>query len=78
MKNNELRSKNHRKTRTLILASTFSECLSISAFASVVDVSVRIASSSVGLNICVITARIKKYKSIIKKKRKKVMIKKYF
>ena len=30
-----------------------------------------IARSAVGLNICAITARIRKYKSIIKKKRKK-------
>ena len=28
-------------------------------------------SSSIGLNVCVITVRIKRYKSIIKKKKKK-------
>ena len=32
--------------------------------------SYRISSSAIGLEICVITARIKKYKSIIKKKKK--------
>ena len=44
---------------------------SISAFASVIGNPVRITSSLVGLKICVITVRIKKYKSIIVKKRKK-------
>ena len=33
--------------------------------------SIGITSSAVGLKICVITAAIKKYKSIIKKKKKK-------
>ena len=48
-----------------------SDCVSISAFASLVDVPVDTASSTVGINICAITAGIKKYKSIIKKKRRK-------
>ena len=38
---------------------------------SLVGVPVGIASSAVGLKICAITAGIKKYKSIIKKNRKK-------
>ena len=43
----------------------------ISAFASLVGIPVGITSSAVELKICVITAGIKKYKSIIKKKEKK-------
>ena len=46
-------------------------CFSISAFASLVDVPVGIANSAVGLTI---RAGIRKYKSIIKVKRKKLMI----
>ena len=52
----------------LISASTVSGCVSISAFASLVGVSV---GSAATIKICKITARIKKYKSIIKKKKKK-------
>ena len=51
--------------------STVSGCLSISAFASLVGFPLGIASFAVGLKICSITAVIKKYKPIIKKKRKK-------
>ena len=40
----------------LILASTFTGCVSISDFASVVGITVGIASPAVGLKICVITA----------------------
>ena len=43
----------------------------ISEFASLVCVPVGITSSPVGIKICAITAGIKKYKSIIKKKKKK-------
>ena len=55
----------------LILVSTNTECVSISAFASVVTILVGIATSAVGLKISVITGGIKKNKSIIKKKKKK-------
>ena len=54
----------------LILVSTITGCVSISAFVWLVDINVGITSSSVGINICVIIAGIKKYKSIIKKKKK--------
>ena len=54
-----------------ILIPTVSGCLSISVFASLVGIPVGIMSSAGGLNICVITAGVKKYKSIIKKKKKK-------
>ena len=51
----------------LVLASTVTICVSISAFASLVSVPVGIISSAVGVNIC---TGIKKNKSIIKKTRK--------
>ena len=54
-----------------IVISTVTGCVSVSAFASLVVIPIGIASSTIGLKICVITAGIKKYKSIIKKKRKK-------
>ena len=54
----------------LILISTVSGCVSISAFASLVGISIRITSSATGLKICVITSGIKKYMSIIKKEKK--------
>ena len=55
----------------LILVSTVTGCVSIPAFASLVCVPFGITSSAVGLIICAIIAGIKKYKSIIKKKKKK-------
>ena len=55
----------------LILVSTITRCVSISAFASFVCVLISVASCAVGLNICAITAEIKKYRSITKKKKKK-------
>ena len=76
---NELMSKKHKKVCTtlnyiehfLILGSTITGCVSISDFASIVGIPTTIASSAFGLKICAITATIKKYKSIIKKKKKK-------
>ena len=44
-------------------------CVSISACALLVDVPIGIRSSAVGLKICAITAGIKKYKLIIKRKK---------
>ena len=55
----------------LIFISVVSGCVSISTFTSLVCVPVGIASSAAELKICVIIAGNKKYKSIIKKKRKK-------
>ena len=49
--------------------STVTVCVSISAFASLVCISVDIICSVLRLKICAITARIKKYNSIIKKKK---------
>ena len=54
----------------LILIFTVSRCVSISAFA-LAGIHIGITSSEIELKICVITAGIKKYKSIIKKEKKK-------
>ena len=54
----------------LILIFTVSGCVSISAFA-LAGIHIGITSSEIELKICVRTAGIKKYKSIIKKEKKK-------
>ena len=65
----------------LIVTSTITGCISISALASSVGIPIGVVSSSVWLKICVIAAGIKNYKSIITKKRKKhdkiILIAKY-
>ena len=61
---NELMSKKHKKVCTtlnyiehfLILASTITGCVSISAFASLVGIPIGITSSAIGLKICAITS----------------------
>ena len=53
----------------LIFISAVSQCVSISAFPSLVDVPVDISSSAIGIKIYSITAGIKKYKSVNKKKK---------
>ena len=50
---------------TLVLA--VSVCIYISAFASLVHISTGVMSSTIGLDICEIFSRTKKYESIIKK-----------
>ena len=72
---NELMSKNRQKVCTVLnyihhsldSNSTITGCVSI----TLVGISIGIASSTIGLKICVITAGIKKHKSIIKKNRRK-------
>ena len=72
---NELMSKKHKKVCTtlnyiehfLILGSTITGCVSISAFASLVGIPVGITSSAIGLKSFVINAGFKK---LIKKKKK--------
>ena len=79
IKHNDLMSKKYKKTykylnyieNLLILVSTVTGYVSISAFASLVCVPVGFTTSAVGINICAIIAGIKKYKLIIKKKMKK-------
>ena len=64
---NDLMSEKHKNTskylnyveHLLILASTVTDCVAISAFASLDCVPVGITSSAVGLKICAITAGIK-------------------
>ena len=54
-----------------ILGSAITGCVSISAFASLAGIPIGITTSAIGLKICALTAAIKKYKSISKKKKKK-------
>ena len=75
---NKLMSKKHKKVcrvltyidHLLIVISTITGCVSISAFASLVGIPIGIMSTAIRLKICVITAGIKKHESIIKKKKK--------
>ena len=75
---NELMSKKHKKfcvilnymKHLLILISTLTGCVFISAFVSLVGIFIEITSSAIGLKICTITAGIKEYKSIIMKKKR--------
>ena len=65
---NELVTKKHKKICStlnyighfLILSSTVTGSVSISAFASSVSIPIGIKSSAIGLNICAITSGIKK------------------
>ena len=52
----------------LILASTISQYISVSAFTSLIGIPIGITSSVIVFKIWVMTAEIKKYNSIIKKK----------
>ena len=79
IKHNELISKKHKKVCTTlyciknlhIFASKVTGCVYIPAFASLAGIPVGIVRSASAKQICIGTAGIKKYKSIIKKKRKK-------
>ena len=79
IKQNELMSRNYKKVYTalnnienfLILASTITVYISISAFTSLIGIPIGITSSATGLKICAIAAEIEKCKSIINKKKKK-------
>ena len=57
----------------LILISTVSGCVSICAFALLVDIPIGIMNFVIGLKIFVIIPGIKKYKSIIRKKEKSMI-----
>ena len=77
IKEKELMSRKHKKVCTtlnyikhfLILTSTITGCVPIFAFASLVVIPKGITNFAVGLKICAITAAIKEYESIIKKKK---------
>ena len=62
---------NYVENLFIIVASAVTGCISISAFASLVVIPAGVASSSVGIKLCAITGKIKKYKSLRKKKSKK-------
>ena len=76
---NELMNKKHKNVcrvlnytdLLLVVIFKITGCRSIPAFASLVGIPIGVASFTIGLKICLITAGIKKYKSIIEKKRKK-------
>ena len=81
-------SKKHRKVcrilnyidNSLIAISIITRRVSISALASLIGNPIGITCSVIGLKICLITTGIKKYKSIIKLKKKKhdkVILKKF-
>ena len=79
IKHNDLMSKKYKKTfnylsyveHLLISASSVTCCVSVSAFALLVAIFAGITNFAVGIKICAITAVIKKYKSIINKKKKR-------
>ena len=54
----------------LILASTTTRYISSFAFASLIGITIRTMSSAIGLKTCAIVVGIKKYWSIIQKKKK--------
>ena len=80
IKQNELMSRKHKKVCTtlnyiehfLILASTITGCISISAFASLLGIPIGIMSSAIDLKIYAIAGGIKKHKSTIKKKEREI------
>ena len=58
----------------LILASTVANCISISAFASLLDIPIGITSSAIVLKFFPTTGEIKKDKSIRKRKKRKAKL----
>ena len=58
----------------LISVSAVTGFVVISTFLSLVPVPICITSSAIWFKICVITARIKKYKSIIRRKHAKIVL----
>ena len=72
-------SRKHKKVCTtlnyikyfLILVSTIIGCISISTFASLIGIPIGINNWAKRLKSCAITAKMKKYNSIIKKKKEK-------
>ena len=74
----ELMSRKHKNVCTtlnciedfLISASTNTARISITAFASLLDILTGITSSAIRVKTCAIVVGIKKYRSIIKKKKK--------
>ena len=81
LEQNELMNRKHKTICTtlnytehfLILASAVTGCISISAFTSLVGVLIEILSSAIGLQICAVAAGIKRYKLVIRKKKKSMI-----
>ena len=79
IKQNELMSRKCKKLSTtlnymehfLILTFTIIWCISIYDFASLFGIPIGITSSAIEFKVCSIATGIKKYKSIIKKNKKK-------
>ena len=77
LKQYELMSRKHKNGCTtinyiehfLIWTSIITDCISISAFVSLIGIPIGIRRSAIGLKIRAITAGIKKYKSMIKRKK---------
>ena len=69
-KNDQVCTALHYIEHFLALSSSVTRCISISDFAFLLGISIGITSSEIGLKICAIAAGIKKYKLIIKKKKK--------
>ena len=74
-------SKKHKKVcdvldyidHLLVVICKITSCVSISAFASLVGISIGITSSIIEFKICAISAGIKNNKLIIKKKKKSMI-----
>ena len=79
IKHDKLMSEKYKKTCKYLnylvhlIVLTVTGSVLICAFASLVFVPVRIISSALGINICVISTGIKKYKSIIKKSKRSMI-----
>ena len=57
----------------LILVSAFNGCISIHAFASLLSIPIGTTTFAIGLEFYAVTAGIKKYKPIIKKRRRSII-----
>ena len=80
---NQLMSKKHKNgfmalnyiEHFLVLAFVITGCTFMSDSTSLVGIPISFMNSTIGLKICAITAGIKNYKPIIKRRRRKNMIK---
>ena len=61
---------NYIEHSPILASKIITGCISISVFASLIGISIGIMSAAIELQICAIPAGIKKYKSIIIKKKK--------
>ena len=81
LKQNELISRKHKKFCTtlnciehfLILASEITGSISISTLAYLIGIPIVITSSAIGLKFCVIAAGIKRYETVVRKRKGNVI-----